>query len=123
MQSHITCLADHFLKKKGEMSTHILPVEGGCPKCKEPLIWGDVIRHKHGCYQNLTEVSETQTTLLWSSFIDIFKMYFLCRGVVVYKLLHNMYTVFCCVGLDVRKAVLGGLRTTKAQTSLRICAV
>lgn len=59
VQSHITCLADSFLTRKGEITTHILPVDGPCPRCKQVLIWGDVIRHKHGCYQNLSECSQS----------------------------------------------------------------
>ena len=37
-----------------------------------------------------------------------------------------MLGVVTCIGhmgLDARKPVIGGLRTTQAQTSLRICAV
>ena len=35
---------------------------------------------------------------------------------------HNLFYSRCNMGLDVRKAVFGGLRTTKVQTSLRIRA-
>ena len=56
MTSHITCLSKSFLSSKREESLHLLPVEGTCPRCQKPLLWGDIIRHKHGCYQNLEEV-------------------------------------------------------------------
>lgn len=58
MISHITCLAKSFLTKKQEEITHILPVEGTCPRCSQLLLWGDIIRHKQGCYQTLTEATE-----------------------------------------------------------------
>ncbi|XP_060561917.1 structure-specific endonuclease subunit slx1-like [Ruditapes philippinarum] len=60
MISHMTCLAKSFLTKKQEEKTHILPVDGACPRCSQQLLWGDIIRHKHGCYQTLTEVTEEE---------------------------------------------------------------
>lgn len=54
MTSHIICLANSFLTAKKEEMAQILPVEGVCPKCKQALFWGDIVRHKHGCYQNLS---------------------------------------------------------------------
>ncbi|XP_052243821.1 structure-specific endonuclease subunit slx1-like isoform X2 [Dreissena polymorpha] len=55
MVSHIICLAKRFLEKKNENAVHIVPVEGACPKCNQNLLWGNLIRHKHGCYQNLSQ--------------------------------------------------------------------
>ncbi|XP_071094357.1 structure-specific endonuclease subunit slx1-like [Haliotis cracherodii] len=53
MEAHILCLAQRFLYDPGQ----IIPIEGFCLKCKQPLLWGDLIRHKRGCYQNLAESS------------------------------------------------------------------
>ena len=35
-------MAKHFIKNEKQL----LPVEGNCPKCKEHLMWGDLIKHK-----------------------------------------------------------------------------
>ncbi|CAL1683214.1 unnamed protein product [Lasius platythorax] len=35
----------------------ILPIEGTCPTCKTSVLWGDLIRKKNGCYQNLGEIN------------------------------------------------------------------
>lgn len=55
MVSHTLCLANKFLSDKGTM-TEVLPVDGTCPKCKGAVLWGDLVRLKTGCYQNLEEV-------------------------------------------------------------------
>ncbi|XP_076334383.1 structure-specific endonuclease subunit SLX1 [Tachypleus tridentatus] len=49
--SHMTCLANHFLASAGE-TDQIIPVEGDCPLCGEHVLWGDIIKHYFGCYQN-----------------------------------------------------------------------
>ncbi|XP_074642292.1 structure-specific endonuclease subunit slx1-like [Tubulanus polymorphus] len=54
MHAHIACLAKHFL---GD-SQHIIPLNGECPTCRKTMLWGDLIRYKKGCYQNLQEVEE-----------------------------------------------------------------
>ena len=51
MESHIICLAQHFCPN------HVLPIEGDCPSCGRSLLWGDLVRFKRGCYQNLKMVS------------------------------------------------------------------
>lgn len=48
MQSHMTCLARTFT---GNQS--LLPVDGQCPTCGVPLLWGDLIKLKNGCYRDL----------------------------------------------------------------------
>lgn len=50
MQAHTICLAKHFL---GNETSHIVPIEGTCPKCETSLLWGDVVRKKKGCYSTL----------------------------------------------------------------------
>ena len=54
MESHMLCLARKFLGEKS--SDFIIPIEGACPKCKQMMLWGDLIRKKRGCYANI-EVS------------------------------------------------------------------
>ncbi|XP_011163360.2 structure-specific endonuclease subunit slx1 [Solenopsis invicta] len=48
---HLICLAKEFCKEM------ILPIEGTCPACKSNVLWGDLIRKKNGCYQDLKEIS------------------------------------------------------------------
>ncbi|KAL5016176.1 hypothetical protein ScPMuIL_005765 [Solemya velum] len=60
MVSHITCLSKHFLQDAGDDRGQLMPVEGHCPKCKQPVLWGDVIRHKNGCYHNLEEFEDVE---------------------------------------------------------------
>ena len=45
------CLSRRFTTDKNQ----VVPIDGPCPKCSQVLLWGDVIRHKNGCYQNLNE--------------------------------------------------------------------
>lgn len=49
---HLICLAKVFSK-----DGMILPVEGTCPTCKTSILWGDLIRKKKGCYQNLGDTN------------------------------------------------------------------
>lgn len=49
LAAHIICLAREMLKK--DTPGMILPLEGHCPSCHIPLLWGDLIRLKQGCYQ------------------------------------------------------------------------
>lgn len=51
--THILCLAKRFLGS----SDHIIPIDGDCPACGTPVLWGDLIRKKKGCYKNLIRTS------------------------------------------------------------------
>ncbi len=50
VENHQVCLAKHFLRFE---PGHLVPLEGDCPKCKQLLLWGDLLRFKIGCYKNL----------------------------------------------------------------------
>ena len=52
--SHILCLAQAFTKDP----TQLLPVLGDCPTCGREELWGNIIRKRRGCYQNLQEEVE-----------------------------------------------------------------
>jgi len=45
--SHLLCLGNHFLCEEG--GGGLLPVQGGCPVCKQQQAWGDLVRRKKGC--------------------------------------------------------------------------
>lgn len=47
--THIRCLAQRFLG----LSDHVIPIDGECPACGMRVLWGDLIRKKNGCYNNL----------------------------------------------------------------------
>jgi hypothetical protein len=47
--AHVICLSKRFVN-----GNVIIPVEGQCPACERHLLWGDLVRKKNGCYNNLT---------------------------------------------------------------------
>jgi len=56
--SHLVCLAEHFRKTSNASGTvcgrtGFLPVDGACPVCDFRCLWGDIIRKKKGCFENL----------------------------------------------------------------------
>jgi len=54
--SHILCLGQEFTKGSDEL----LPVRGNCPTCGGEEIWGNIIRKKRGCYEELEECDEDE---------------------------------------------------------------
>ncbi|KAL0114917.1 hypothetical protein PUN28_010452 [Cardiocondyla obscurior] len=52
LTAHLICLAKEF-----GVDEMILPIGGTCPSCKSNVLWGDLIRKKNGCYQNLEEIN------------------------------------------------------------------
>jgi hypothetical protein len=61
---HLICLANHFrqtgnsnIRQTGN-SDFFLPVDGHCPLCDRYTFWGDIIRKKKGCYDDLNEDAE-----------------------------------------------------------------
>lgn len=48
---HTKCLAKYFLGSNPTMQ--MIPIEGNCPKCKQLLLWGDLIRKSKGFHQYL----------------------------------------------------------------------
>ncbi|XP_031836532.1 structure-specific endonuclease subunit SLX1 isoform X2 [Nomia melanderi] len=48
--AHLICLANLFCK-----DNMIIPIEGTCPICASNVLWGDLIRKKIGCYEDLQE--------------------------------------------------------------------
>jgi len=52
--SHLVCLAEHFRKTSSQNSPSMfLPVDGACPVCEFRCLWGDIIRKKKGCFEDL----------------------------------------------------------------------
>ena len=53
------CLADHFRKTSSDSQKgFFLPVDGQCPLCDRYTFWGDIIRKKKGCYEDLMAAVE-----------------------------------------------------------------
>jgi len=47
--SHILCLASVFTREQGG----VVPVSGECPTCGGQELWGNLIRKRRGCYEEL----------------------------------------------------------------------
>ena len=45
MESHMVCLAKHFLKKEPDQ---MVPIDGTCPVGNHTLLWGNLLAFKHG---------------------------------------------------------------------------
>jgi len=59
---HMVCLSTDFCQKSNESRTFFLPIDGHCPVCNVFTLWGDIIRKKKGCYQDVNNFEPTPTT-------------------------------------------------------------
>lgn len=63
MSCHMSCLSKHFLKSE---PTQLLPVEGQCPECLSTVLWGSLVRHKHGYFGDLEEIIAPASQSHWA---------------------------------------------------------
>lgn len=49
--SHVLCLAQRFTQDDGG----VVPVQGSCPDCHGEELWGNLIRKRRGCYEELLD--------------------------------------------------------------------
>lgn len=62
MAAHMVCLSRLFITGAGAATEdsfcplQVIPVGGVCPSCAQGLLWGDLVRHKQGCFQAVQEV-------------------------------------------------------------------
>ena len=61
---HLVCLANSFRARAEETDElgrkYFLPIDGNCPVCDVYVLWGDLIRKKKGCYQNVNVIDDPQ---------------------------------------------------------------
>lgn len=57
-RSHMICLAKYFLGNNDGTRKFLIPIDGYCPVCKAAILWGDLIKHKKGCYKHLRDNDE-----------------------------------------------------------------
>lgn len=67
MQVYIICLFKKFFYN--QVGQFIL-VDGKCLFCKVVVLWGDLIRVKYGCYQNLEECTSAEEDIEDVDWID-----------------------------------------------------
>lgn len=56
--AHMKCLAHEMLKD--DIPNMLVPLEGCCPSCGIPVLWGDLVRLKRGCYQQKESESDDE---------------------------------------------------------------
>lgn len=54
--SHILCLATVFTGETGG----VVPLSGRCPTCGGEELWGNLIRKRRGCYEELSDVESDE---------------------------------------------------------------
>ena len=55
--THILCLASEFTRGRGQ-GEPVVPVSGACPTCGGEELWGNLVRKRRGCYEELEPSDE-----------------------------------------------------------------